>query len=330
MTSVPQSPAGARGAVDLTSLAAAGAGPGSRPAASGGTAAVAGGAAANVPDGLLFEATDATFNEALTRHIGVPGLLVLWSSQHAQTRDYLDLVVRTAATYAGRVVVVAADLGTQAGLGQALVPLIQQAFGQASIPATFGLLQGQPVPLFPGVAPVEQVREAIDQLLEAAVRSGITGRVELTGGSDDSAEEGEAPLPPLHQAAYDAIEAGDLEAAATAYKQALQENPKDADAELGLAQVELMKRTEGVDLTATRAAAAADPADIDAALTVADLDVLGGHIEDAFTRLLDLIRGTVGEDRDRVRAHLVGLFNVVGSHDERVKKGRTALMNALF
>ena len=67
-----------------------------------------------------------------------------------------------------------------------------------------------------------------------------------------------------------------------------------------------------------------------ASLQVADMDVLGGHIEDAFTRLIDLIRATSGDERDRVRTHLVGLFGVVGSHDERVKKGRTALMNALF
>lgn len=324
MTSIPESPAGARGAVDLTALSGSGM-PGAA-AASGSPGSASG---AGVPAGLLVEATDATFNDVLTRHIGVPGLLVLWSSQHPQTKDYLSAVLSVAAGYDGRVVVVAADLGTQAGLGQALVPLIQQAFGQAHIPATFGLLQGQPVPLFPGVAPADQIRTAIDQLLEAAVRSGITGRVTLTGGAD-AADGEEAPLPPLHQAAFEAIEAGDLDAAATAYTQALQENPKDADAELGLAQVGLMQRTQGLDLSAVRSAAAADPGDIDAALQVADMDVLGGHIEDAFTRLIDLIRATSGDERDRVRTHLVGLFGVVGSHDDRVKKGRTALMNALF
>ena len=207
-----------------------------------------------------------------------------------------------------------------AGVGE------RQAFGQASLPATFGLLQGQPVPLLPGLAPEAEVSAALDSLLEAAVRSGITGRVEIGSAADDA----EGTLPPLHQAAYDAIDAGDLEGAAAAYRQALTENPKDTDAELGLAQVELMKRTAGVDLHAARAAAAADPTDIAAALTAADLDVLGGHVEDAFSRLLDLVRATAGEDRDTVRTHLVGLFSVVGNHDERVKKGRTALMNALF
>jgi putative thioredoxin len=320
MTSTADTPAGARGAIDLTGLSGTAATP------SAGRPAAPGSAPRALPEGLLVEATDATFNETLTRHIGVPGILVLWSSQHLQTLDYLDLVATTAATYDGRIVVVGVDLGTQTGLGQAMIPLIQQAFGAPHIPATFGLLQGQPVPLFPGVAPADQVRAAMDQLLEAAVRSGITGRVQLTPTGDDE----EAELPPLHQAAFDAIESGDLEGAEAAYRQALAENPKDTDAELGLAQVALMKRTADVDLTAARAAAAADPSDIDAALTVADLDVLGGHIEDAFGRLVEMVRSTAGEERDRVRTHLLSLFAVVGNHDERVKKGRTALMNALF
>lgn len=320
MTSSPDTPAGARGAVDLTGLSGAAATPSA--ARSGAPSA----APRSLPSGLLVEATDATFSEILTRHIGVPGILVLWSSQHLQTLDYLDLVAATAATYDGRIVVVGLDLGTQAGLGQAMIPLIQQAFGAPHIPATFGLLQGQPVALFPGVAPVEQIRAAMDQLLEAAVRSGITGRVQLTS----TGEAEEAELPPLHQAAFDAIEAGDLDGAEAAYRRALVENPKDTDADLGLAQVALMKRTADVDAAAARAAAAANPGDVSAALMVADLDLLGGHIEDAFGRLVDLVRGTSGEERDRVRTHLLALFSVVGNHDERVKKGRTALMNALF
>ena len=91
-----------------------------------------------------------------------------------------------------------------------------------------------------------------------------------------------------------------------------------------------MQRTEGVDLAAARAAAAADPTDVEAAIVVADLDVLGGHVEDAFARLLDLVRSTSGDERDRARTHLIELFSVVGGSDERVRKGRTALMSALF
>ena len=100
----------------------------------------------------------------------------------------------------------------------------------------------------------------------------------------------EPELPPLHQAAYDAIERDDLEAATAAYEQALKENPRDSLARAGLAQVGLLDRTRDLDLQAARAAAAADPADVDAQLAVADLDILGGKVEDAFSRLVDVLQ----------------------------------------
>lgn len=322
-------PAGTRGAVDLSSVtgltapSAATTGRGMPAGPVPGQPAAAGPA---VPGGLVVEVDASNLQEALNRTLQVPGVLVLWGSAYAATRELLDTVIKVAASLEGRVLVLSADLSVSPELLQAFQPLLVQAFGQPSVPATFGLLQGQPVPLFPGIQPEAEVRAVIDQLLQAAVQNGITGRVELEAveGAEDDA------LPPLHEAAYEAIERGDLAGAAAAYEQALAENPKDHDAELGLAQVGLMQRTQGVDLVAARAAASADPDDVEAAVVVADLDVLGGHVEDAFTRLLDLVRTSAGDDRDRARTHLLELFSVVGNHDERVRKGRTALMSALF
>ncbi len=305
-----------RGAVDLSGLgdasrqpapsAAAGAPP--SPAAQGSTGG----------GGVLVEATDATFNQIVSRTSVVPALAVVWSSQHPQSRTLLDDVVAIASGLDGRLQVVGIDLVSSPGIQQALQP--------QEVPLALGLVSGQPVPLFSGLVEREQLRQVVDQLLQLAVQHGVTGRID---GAE--AEEGEGEeLPPLHQEAYDAIERGDLDAAAAAYEKALAENPKDAEAEAGLAQVGLMKRTQDVDLNAARAAAADDPKDVDAALVVADLDVLGGHVEDAFTRLIDLVRVTAGEERDRVKAHLLELFAVVGNHDERVRKGRTTLMSALF
>ena len=140
----------------------------------------------------------------------------------------------------------------------------------------------------------------------------------------------EPELPPLHQEAFDAIERDDLDAAVEAYAKALAQNPADDEAAVGLAQVKLMQRTAGVDQQAARAAAAAAPTDIAAQMLVADCDVLGGHVEDAFVRLIDVVRVTEGDERDTVREHLVELFSVVGAHDERVQKARRSLMSALF
>jgi putative thioredoxin len=324
-------PAGTRGAVDLSSVAGT-TSPTSTPTGggmpgAGSPGADAGAAVPAVPAGLVVEVDATNLQQALTRTLQVAGVLVLWSSEYPQTRELVDTVTRVAARLEGRVLVLTADLSAAPELMQAFQPLLVQAFGQPTVPATFGLLQGQPVPLFPGLQPESEVAAVLDQLLQAAVQNGVTGRVELqpVDGAEDADE-----LSPLHQAAYDAIERGDFDVAATVYEQALAENPKDHEAELGLAQVRLMQRTQGVDLASARAAAAADPTDVDAAITVADLDVLGGHVEDAFTRLLDLVRTSAGDERDRARAHLLDLFNVVGNHDERVRKGRTALMSALF
>jgi len=134
----------------------------------------------------------------------------------------------------------------------------------------------------------------------------------------------------LHQKAFDAIERDDLDAASAAYTEALALNPTDDDATAGLAQVKLMQRTAGVDPQAARAAAAQAPTDIAAQMLVADLDVLGGHVEDAFVRLIDAVRATEGDERNTVREHLIELFAVVGAHDDRVQKARRALMSALF
>jgi putative thioredoxin len=274
--------------------------------------------------GLVVEGTDASFSEIVNASISVPSIIVLWAPQIPESRDYLDTVVSVVGGYEGRLQVVSIDVEQNPGL--------LRAFQVQTVPVTLGLVQGQPVPLFAGIQPADQLRPIIDELLQLAVQHGVAGRVDLADGEvpmeGDEAEE--ASLPPLHQEAYDAIERGDLDAAAAAYTQALKENPADSDAELGLAQVGLMQRTHGADLQTARAAAAQNPTDVAAQTLVADLDVLGGHVEDAFLRLVDLVRATSGEDREAAREHLLQLFSVVGTHDERVRKARTALMSALF
>jgi putative thioredoxin len=202
-----------------------------------------------------------------------------------------------------------------------------------SIPSVYAVLLGRPIPLFQGAQPEAQVRQVFDELLRAAEANGVTGRVAAgpvlpePPADEDAAEE---ELPPLLQEAYDAIERDDLDGAVAAYEKALRENPADDDARIGLAQVKLMQRTAGADLVAARAAAAAAPQDVQAQALVADLDVLGGHVEDAFARMIDTVRVVLGADRDAARTHLVELFELVGVSDPRVAKARMALASALF
>ena len=304
MTSHPISAAALRGAVDLSALSQ----PTPAPGAAGG-------------DGLVVEGTDGGFQAIVTGTQNVPAVVVLWSQRLSASADFVDVLASVAASYEGRFQVVSVNVDANPGL--------LQAFQVQSVPVTLGLVAGQPVPLFVGAQSAEQVRPYIDELLKLAAEHGATGRIAVTAAGEAEVEV-EPELSPLHQEAFDAIERDDLDAAVTAYAEALAQNPADNDATAGLAHVKLMQRTAGVDPQAARAAAAQAPADIAAQMQVADLDVLGGHVEDAFVRLIDTVRATEGDERNTVREHLIELFAVVGAHDERVQKARRALMSALF
>jgi putative thioredoxin len=196
-----------------------------------------------------------------------------------------------------------------------------------SLPTVLAVVGGRPVPLFQGALPEAQVRQVLDELLALAAENGINGRLDVADGAPGEPEE--PALPPLHQQAYDALENGDLAAAAEAYSAALKQNPADAMATAGLAQVSLLQRTESAPADAV-ARADADPDDIDLGMVAADVEVVTGRVEEGFHRLVALVRVSVGDDRDRVRARLVELFEVVGGTDERVARARRALASALF
>jgi putative thioredoxin len=306
MTQQPISAAFLRGAVDLSSLG--------RPAAAP--------SATGAADPVVTDGTDTNFNDIVSASMSVPSVVVLWSQGLPASGEFVDVVVDVARSYEGRFQVVSVDVDANPGL--------LQAFQVQSVPVTLGLIQGQPVPLFAGVQSAEHVRAYVDELLKLAAQHGVTGRVDTGAPQEAAAAEEEQPLPPLHQQAFEAIERDDLDGAVAAYQQALKENPADAEASLGLAQVKLMQRTVDADLAAARAAAAADPMDVPAQTLVADLDLLGGHVEDAFSRLVETVRNTSGDERNAAREHLLELFQVIGASDERVVRARRALTSALF
>jgi putative thioredoxin len=315
----------APGGVAPAGQAAASAAPGDQPA---GPAGVPG------RSGALVHATDATFEAVVTASMTTPLVLVLWTPQAPESAQHLQELAGAAAAKDGRFQVVGVDLGANPGIMQALTPVLQQTFGQVTaLPVVLGLMGGQPMPFYLGVQALEQVDQLLDTFLQAAVTNGITGRVELGDADRGPVEEdepAEQELPPLHQEAYEAIEAGDWAAAVSAYERALQQDPADEMARLGLGQVKLLERTSAMDLTAVRARAAAEPTDVGAQIDAADVDLVGGHVEDGFLRLVDTVRRTRGEDRDRARTHLLELFEVVGTGDPRVQKARASLMSALF
>lgn len=299
-----------RGAVDLSTL--------NRPA----TPAPGSPGGLSAPGAYVVDIDQETFPDLVQSSTQHPVVVVLWSPRSEASATVAADLASLADEDAGRWLLARIDAEAN--------PQIAQAFQAQSVPTVVAVLAGQPLPLFQGSYPRDQVRAVLDQVLAAAEANGITGRAAPNGAEPSTEPEPEPELPPLHQAAYDAIERDDLEAATAAYEQALKENPRDALARAGLAQVGLLDRTRDVDLQAARAAAAADPKDVDAQLAVADLDILGGKVEDAFGRLVDVLRTTFGPERERVRVRLVDLFEVIGGEDPRVIAARRAMASALY
>lgn len=272
---------------------------------------------------LVMDVTDAAFPQVLELSRTVPIVVDLWAEWCGPCKQLSPVLEKVVVELGGRVVLAKVDVDAN--------PQLQQAFRAQSIPMVVALVAGQPVPMFTGAVPEQQVREVFAQLLQLAAQNGVTGTVPVgdTDGAEASEPE-EPPVPPLHAEAYDAIEAGDYARAVDAYERALAENPRDADAQAGLGQVRLLQRVQGLDLSAARAAAAAAPQDIDAQFAVADLDVSGGHVEDAFDRLLDLFAVLPADERAPVRERLLELFGLVGDADSRVIRARGRLASLLF
>jgi len=315
MTDVTSPGGTLRGAVDLSALV-------NRPAAD--AAAPAGNA--QQLSGLVFDGTDANFTQFLDLSSTVPVIVDLWAEWCGPCKQLSPVLEKLVTEYAGRFVLVKVDVDSN--------PQLTQAFQAQSIPTVAAIIGGRPMALFQGALPEAQVRDVFEQVLQVAAQNGVTGTAQT---EQNPAAEGEAssepepePLPPHHQEAYDAIERGDFAAAIAAYTTAIAQDPRDTLAVAGLAQVSLLARLQDKDADALRAAAAADRDDVDAQLAVADLDLSGGHVEDAFGRLLDLFGRTAAAERDPIRRRLLELFEVVGSDDPRVAAARARLAGLLY
>jgi len=251
-------------------------------------------------DSLIFDVSEQTFQQdVMERSLRTPVVI-----EFGRAGTFQPLLETLVAEGAGAWVLARVDIDVN--------PRIAQMFRLQAIPTVYAVVGGQPVDAFNGAIPEPQLRQWIAAVCQA-------GGVEV-----------EVPEDPRFEGADEALVNGDLDAAEAAYRQILSETPADSVAEAGLAQVGLLRRIDGVDVQAALAAAEAAPDDVAAQTLAADVEVVSGLAEQAYARLVELVRRTSGTDRDAARTHLVSLFTVAGTEDPAVVAARRALANALF
>ena len=281
--------------------------------------------------GHVFDVSEATFEaDVLERSRTVPVVMDLWAEWCGPCKQLGPVLEKLAEEANGAWVLAKVDVDAN--------PQLSAALQVQSIPMVVAVIAGQLVPGFLGALPEAQVRQWLGQLLQVAQQLGLPS---AAGGDQPAGEVGpdagamEQDGPELYREpglveAQQAMERGDLDGAAAAFEQMLADTPGHPVAIQGLAQVNLFRRVSDYDEAAARRAAAAAPGDVDAQCKVADLDMSNGRAEEAFDRLLGVIRRTSGEERNRARLHLVGLFDIFPAKDPRVSKARATLSSLLF
>jgi putative thioredoxin len=272
---------------------------------------------------FVFEVTEETFNtDVVLRSRTTPVIVDLWAEWCGPCKQLSPVLEKLANEAAGAWVLAKVDVDAN--------PRLAQAFQAQSIPMVVAIVGGQMVDAFLGAMPEAQVSQWITQILAVADQIGVQGGE--PGELGEPGEDGEAvdDLPPALAAARDAMETGDLDAAAGALEKALVDAPADPLAKSWLAQVNLMRRVSSADPATASREAAGSPDDIDAQLLMADFQMASGDAEQAFDRVLGVIKRTSGAERNTARLHLLDLFEVLPPNDDRVKKARTQLALLLF
>ena len=264
---------------------------------------------------MMFDVTVEAFESAvLQQSMNLPVVLVFWTPRSETSLQLSQTLEKLAREDHG------AWLLGKINVDDA--PQLVTAFQIQTVPVTFAVIGGQPVPLFQGVAPEHKMREVIDAVLAQAVQMGLPG----TKQSETNTAE-EVPLDPQLEAAQDALNDGNWAAAKQAYQELLTQNPSDQIARIGLLNVELFERIDGVDFDSAIACATES---LDSQLLAADCEFIMNEWGKAFTRLIECVRNSTGSQRDQARERLLQLFDVAGPNDATVIQARTELANALF
>jgi putative thioredoxin len=296
----------------------------------------------------VIEVSEETFNtDVVERSRTVPIIMDLWAEWCGPCKQLSPVLEKLAAEAAGQWILAKVDVDAN--------PQLSAALQVQSIPMVVAVLGGQLVDGFLGAMPEAQVRDWINQVLAAAEKMGMQltapAAADVTdedtadddaypasavpasagpGGAGPGSRPDGPPVPPAYAEARAAMERGDLDGAASAFEQELKQSPADPVAKTGLAQVNLIRRVSSYDEAQVRKAAAEHPDDVEAQSKVADIDLASGRIDEAFDRLLGVVRRTSGDERDKARVHLVSLFEILPPRDPHVNRARSTLSSLLF
>ncbi len=248
-------------------------------------------------------------NEFLALSKAKPVVLICWSPRSPESEEVVGILGKLALADQGAWVLGRVDVDAQ--------PQVAQALQVRAIPFAVAIINEQMVPLFEQPYPEAQIRMVIDKVLALAAEQGV-------------GEAATEKIEPEEEEAIAALDAGDYATAEAAYKKLLARKPNDTFAVLGLAQTQLMARTDGVDGAKVMQDAIASPDEIEIQLQCADIEIVSGYLEPAFARLLRLIPLFDGAEKKQIKDRLIELFALVDPADPRVIKARAALANALF
>jgi putative thioredoxin len=274
---------------------------------------------------FVFDVTEETFNtDVAERSRTTPVIVDLWADWCGPCKQLSPVLEKLANEAAGAWVLAKIDVDAN--------PRLAQAFQAQSIPMVVAIIGGQMVDAFLGAMPESQVRQWLTQVLAVADQLGVgapgAGGVPGADGADDLSAVDD--LPSAYAEAQAAMESGDMDTATSVIEKALAETPGDPLLKSWLAQATLIKRVGGYDQAAARRDAAASPSDVDAQLRVADIELASGRTEEAFDRLLGVIRRTSGDERNKARVQLLSLFDIFPPDDPQVKRARSQLTALLF
>jgi putative thioredoxin len=238
-----------------------------------------------------------------------PVIVLMWSPRSAESQAMITTLGKLEQVYEAKWSLARVNIDTH--------PEIAQAFQTKNVPYAVAIIAEQMVPLFEQAYPEAQVRLVIDKVLALSAQQGI----------------GEAPveqMEPEEEEAMKALESGEFAHAEAAYKKWLSRKPNENLAKLGLAQTQLLIRTEGLDLNQVIEESTKSPTDIDLQLRAADIEIVNGGVEAAFSRLLNLVKATQGDDKNKVKNHLLNLFALVDQSDPRLISARKELASSIF